>query len=123
MRPEELDKLADLVVDKIEARGVLRASSRAEYVDRAPLLPPALVPRRLTVEQFAVCIGKCPEVVRRRIRARFIDRQHIEGRPYRIDRAALAKFKVPVEVAAERLAASAPATAATPAPSPVPSQA
>lgn len=66
------------------------------------------VPRRMNAELFGVCVRRSAEVVKRRIRSRFIDRKHVEGGPgveYLIDREALAKFNVTPEVAAERLAA------------------
>lgn len=57
-----------------------------------PPLPPLL-----TVEQFARCINRCNEVVRRKIRTRKI---HAVGRPFGIPNAELSKFGVTYEAAA-----------------------
>jgi hypothetical protein len=108
MKPADAKQVAEAVVATLLARGLVTGRRSARWV--APD-DPSLVPPRLTVAQFAVCVGLCIEVVRRRIRDRFIAREFVFGPPYRIDRAALASFKVPLELAAGRLRCAAFAVA------------
>lgn len=92
-----LERLADLVVTKLKRS--LPAKGTASRSD---------VPRRMSVAEFAACVNLCHEVVRRRIRSQFIAPEHVEGRAggsYYVDRAALAKFNVTLDVASERLEA------------------
>ncbi len=132
MTAKDANQLAEAVVERLLARGIVaerkpvagfgaaRGRDRAPRWHDLPVVPHwhalPVVPRRLTVPEFGVCVGLCAEVVRRKIRERFIPREQVEGPPYRIDREALVKFRVPVELAAERLRA-APTPPATPAPS------
>jgi hypothetical protein len=94
-----LERLADKIVVKLkDALSPTVAAVRSD------------VPRRMTVREFSACVNLCEEVVRRRIRSRFIAKEHVEGRgrgsEYYVDRGALAKFNVTLEVAAERLQAA-----------------
>ncbi len=60
--------------------------------------------RRLTPAQFAVAVQRCPEVVRRWIRANEQGiKRHVSGPPYLIDPAALALFNVTPAVARQLL--------------------
>lgn len=66
--------------------------------------PAAPVSRKLTVEEFAYCIQRSPEFVRRKIRAAVIPRDCVEGKKlYLIHVRALEKFRVTPEMAAKRL--------------------
>lgn len=87
-------QLAEVVADVLTERGLVKTAS-----------PLRLCPLVLTVAEFAVAINRSEEVVRRRIRERFIDRAYVFGPPYTIAREALAKFKVPFPLAVTRLAA------------------
>jgi len=105
MTPADFRQFAELVADVLTQRGLVSAAVGAQ-----PLCPGVL-----TVAEFAVAINRCRTVVCRRIASRYIDRAHVWGPPYTINRDALAKFKVSFELAAERLAARvAQAPAATP---------
>jgi len=99
---EEVELLADRVASKI-ARHVLLALGMSTATPGAAT-PPAFI-RRLTVEEFAVCVEMCPEVVRRKIRSRYIPKEAVGGPPYKIDAGALAKFGVSRELAIARLSA------------------
>lgn len=92
--------LTDFQIDQIADRIVAKLRPVA-------LLPLPSVPRRLTVIDFGACCALSGESIRKKIRSRFIPREMVEGRPggtYYVDRAALAKFNVSLEAAAERLA-------------------
>lgn len=102
----ELLQIAETVADVLTARGLVKTA------------PMQFCPLSLTVAQFGIAINRSPKVVRRKIAARFIAREHVFGPPYSISRDALAKFKVSFPLAAERLAAAAAAPA--PQPTPVP---
>lgn len=60
-------------------------------------------PRKLTVEEFAFCIQRSEEFVRRKIRAQVIPRNLVSGRPYLINAPALELFRVTPAMAAARL--------------------
>jgi hypothetical protein len=102
-------ELSDSDIAKIAAQVSANLTGKIEaMILKMPTPPAAEVPRRMTVPQFSVCVNLCREVVRRRIRSRFISPIHVEGKPrgeYWIDRAALAKFNVTQEVALQRLQA------------------
>ena len=79
----------------------------AADIKKQPIPISDAVPRRLTVIEFAACCRLAPETIRTKIRCRTINPKMVEGRPsgtYYLDRAALAGFNIPLEVAAERLA-------------------
>jgi len=96
---EQIDLLADHLAPKV-AQYVLAALSLAATGATTPVFI-----RRLTVEEFAACVEMCPEVVRRKIRSRYIPRDAVGGPPYKIDARVLAKFGVSLELAMARLAA------------------
>jgi hypothetical protein len=101
LNPDFLEQFASAVADRVYDRIQSAAFS-------APDATRSIIPRRMTVAQFAICVNLCDEVVRRRIRERFIPPTLVEGRPrgqYHIDRAALDKFHVTPAVALERLQA------------------
>lgn len=124
MKPQEIDELAGATAEKVIqimlARGLVSFKAPVGVELQPSNVAPLFVPHRLTVQQFAICIGKCDQVVRRRIHERFIEKAHVFGPPYLIDRAALAKFKVTMEVAAERLSQAAARAAAVPPAIPTP---
>jgi hypothetical protein len=113
MSPVNIKALAVAVVDELVARKMIPP---ARYDD------PGL-PSTMTVAQFAIAIGRDPEVVRRKIRSRIIPPSSVEaGPPYRIGIGALKFFNVSLEVAADRLRA-AQVQHANSGPSPAPSSA
>jgi hypothetical protein len=73
----------------------------------------AYLPPRLNVAELAVCLGRCAEVVRRRLRqdhrlARFVD-----GPPYLVDSRALALYAVTPETGLALLREAAETNAPT----------
>lgn len=99
---EEVELLADRVASMV-ARHVLSALGMSAAIPGAATMPAFI--RRLTVEEFAACVELCPEVVRRKIRSRYIPKESVGGPPYKIDACALAKFGVSRELAIARLSA------------------
>ena len=80
---------------------------------------PAAAARKLTVEEFAVCIQRSTEFVRRKIRGRVIPKDCVQGKPYLIHAKALAAFGVtPVMAAARLRETKQPASGAPSQPSP-----
>jgi hypothetical protein len=104
MTPEEIKLLAREIAKEVAREFAALQDQRLSAIHAIPVI----VPRRLTVVDFGVCCNLSGCVILRRIRSRFIDRKFVEGRPsgiYYVDREALVKFNVPLELAAERLAA------------------
>jgi hypothetical protein len=89
----QLDYIADRIAVKLLGFEQIAAVSRRHKV-----------PLRMTVPEFACAVHLGQEAIRQHIRSRFIPREHVEGRArYFIDRAALGKYRVTLEVADERL--------------------
>lgn len=86
-----------LTTEDIDAIGAaVAARLAAGVVERSG----ALLPFRLTVEQFACATQRCRDTIRREIRARNIK---AKGKPYLINTDQLARFDVGLSLAHERL--------------------
>lgn len=68
----------------------------------------------LTVEEFAACIDRSTEFVRRKIRGQVIPAKDVSGPPYLIHPRALLIFRVTPEIASVRLADLAQKSANSP---------
>lgn len=81
---------------------------------------PAVFIRSLTVDDFATCVERHPEYIRRLLRARSakIPPEYITARnPYKLKGTLLTKWNVTPDVAIARLAAAGKTPAQTPRPS------
>ncbi len=96
MTPEEIKILAEEIA--------VRVVAHLEFPRGIDSPPAPTFIRRLTVRQFANVIERGEEYVRRRIRARIIPRNEVNGPPFLIMPQALSRFGVDPELAMIRLA-------------------
>jgi hypothetical protein len=100
MLPQEIEALAKCLAPMVAEQVIAKLSLPPTL--SSPEAAPA-VRQMLTVEQFAFCLNRSQEFVRRKIRGRVIPANFISGPPYQLHPSALKGFGVTPEIAAQRL--------------------